>query len=250
LRAAAFATALATAGRVALGLLGAGPPATALEIALGMATGALLPWSVAVALRRSRRVRLSLDGARLALEGRGGPVELPRGQLPALRAWRLPLPAPGFRLALDGGSHLDLLLPPSAARALGVTGAASLERFALARPERSPWPAALKFGVFPLLPALVVFRAHQVIVYGGFLGEYHLYGLGRWAHGLLEYWAATLAVMATWAAVWRAAAEAASLLGAFAGPRAAARARRGAEIAAALAYYLAVPAVLAVLFLR
>jgi len=250
LRAVACATALATAGRVAPGLLGAGPQVSTLEIAVGMAAGALLPWAAAVALRRSRRVQLSLDEARLLLQGRGGPVEFPRGQLSAPRAWRLPLPGPGFRLPLEGGGHLDLLLPPAAARALGAEGTGPLERFALARPARSPWLAAFKFGAFPLLPALVAFRAYQVIGYGGFLGEWHLYGPGRWAHGLFQHWAGTLAVMATWAAVWRAAAEAASLLGAFAGPRAAVNARRGAEIAAGLAYYLAVPAVLAVLFLR
>jgi hypothetical protein len=253
LRVAAFATSLAIAGRAALGVL-AGPPPSAREVVLGMGWGALLPWLAAVAIRRSRRVRLSVDETRLALHGRGPPVEVPRSRVLGLRAWRLPLPGPGFRVALEDGGHLDLLLPPGAARALGVpeegAGAGMAERFALARRIPSPWLAAFKFGVYPLPPALILFRVNQIILYGGFLGEYHLHGPGRWAQGLLEYWATTLASVAAWAAPWRALAEAASLLGARAGPVAAARVRRGAEIAAGLAYYLAIPAVLAMLFLR
>lgn len=199
-----------------------------------MATWALLPLLAAAVLRRTRRTELAPESLK------------PSG----IRAWRIPLPGPGFRVLLEGGSHRDLLLPPGAARALGATGADPFERFALARPLRSPWWAALKFGAFPLLPALVVFRAFQVINYGGLMGESQLYGFNRWAMNLAGHWVVTVAVVAAWAALLRVAAEATSFIGALAGARAAAVTRRGAEIASALAYYAGIPAVLAVMFLR
>lgn len=250
LRAAAYATALAMFSRLGLGFLGYGPPLSAGEIIRGMAAGALLPYAAAAALRRSRRVQLTLEDERLILRGRPGSAELERGALDGLLAWRFPLPAPGYRLLLKSGGHLDLLLPARAARPLGASESGARERLALAWPTRSARGALLKFGLFPLVPALVVFRAYQVIGYGGLWGEYHFYGLGRWAFSLFAHWATTLAVVAAWAAVLRLAAEAASLLGALSGQRAAFIVRRWAEVAAGLAYYLAVPAALALMFLR
>ncbi|HEY8210375.1 MAG TPA: hypothetical protein VIG99_22990 [Myxococcaceae bacterium] len=228
LRAAAYATALLMAGYLANGTLAGGHPPGALQLIQPMALGALLPYAAALIVRRSRRVPLdNLAGA-------------------TSRPWRLPLPAPGFHVTLPGGPSRDLLLPPEAA---GERDEA-LGRYA----RRWPWPSAralaLKFGLFPLVPTLTVFRVSQVIGYGGFFGEYQWYGLARWATNLAVHWAVTMTVLTCWAAVWRAAAEATSLLGAIIGPRAAHRSRRGAEIAAAVAYYAGVPAALAVMFLR
>ena len=42
--------------------------------------------------------------------------------------------------------------------------------------------------IFPLLPALVAFRLHQVIAFGGTFGEYYTYGAIAWLTGLLIWW--------------------------------------------------------------
>jgi apolipoprotein N-acyltransferase len=47
----------------------------------------------------------------------------------------------------------------------------------------------LKFALFPLLPAAVAFRLHQVIAFGGPFGEYYTYGLKAWLTGGLIWWA-------------------------------------------------------------
>jgi len=56
---------------------------------------------------------------------------------------------------------------------------------------RARWldQAWLKFGLFPLLPAAVAFRLHQVITFGGFFGEAYTFGLGAWLLGLGVWWA-------------------------------------------------------------
>jgi len=222
LRVAAYATTLSVAWNLAAGALGAGPQPALLQLLRTMALGALLPYAAAAAVRVSRR------------------TPLPEA-FTALQAWRLPFPAPGFR-----AGDRDLLLSPAPTR----DTADPLERYAQRWPTPSPRARALKHALFPLLPTLVVFRTSQVIGYGGFLGEYYLYGLSRWATNLAIHWAITLIALSCWAAAWRVLAEAVSLLGAFLGPRAAHRSRRGAEIAAAVAYYAGVPAALAAMFLR
>lgn len=228
LRAAAYATALLTAGNLATYTLGGGHPPPALELLKPMVLGAFLPYAAALVVRRSRRVGLD----ELAFATR--------------RPWRLPLPAPGFHVTFPGGASRDLLLPPAAASRSDEP----LERYARRWPSPSPRALAIKFGLFPLIPALAVFRVDQLIRFGGFFGEYRWYGLARWSANLAVHWAVTVAVLSCWAAVWRAAAEAASLLGAITGPRAAHHSRRGAEIAAAVAYYAGVLAALAAMFLR
>lgn len=222
LRAAAYATALAVAWNLAVGAFGFSPPLPALQLIRAMALGALLPYAAAIAIRASRRTPFPETSA-------------PR------RAWRLPLPAPGFR-----AGDRDLLLSTA------PTGDATnpLERYAQHWRAPSTRARALKHGVFPLLPTLIVFRASEVIGYGGFLGEYYLYGFTRWATNLALHWAVAMIALACWSAVWRLAAEAISLLGALLGPRAAQRSRRGAEIAAAVAYYAGVPVALGAMFLH
>src|SRR5438045_2150670 len=50
------------------------------------------------------------------------------------------------------------------------------------------WNLALKFPVFALAPAVVLFRAHQHIAYGGTFGEYHLLGLSPFLQTAAIYW--------------------------------------------------------------
>jgi hypothetical protein len=222
LRATAYATALAVFWDLAAGSFGLSPQPAALPLIRAMALGALLPYAVATAIRASRRTPFPDPSA-------------PR------RAWRLPLPAPGFRIG-----DRDLVVSPA------PTADASdpLERYAQHWRAPSLRARALKHALFPLVPTLVVFRASQVIGFGGFLGEYSLYGFTRWVTNLGIHWAVATIALSCWAAAWRVLAEAISLLGALAGPRAARRSRRGAEIAAAVAYYAGVPAALAAMFLH
>ncbi len=73
----------------------------------------------------------------------------------------------------------------------------------------------VKFALLPLLPALLAFRLHQHIAYGGTFGEYQTYGLGAYLLALGLWWAswalgsllfgtllAVLVELATWFVAW------------------------------------------------
>ena len=103
----------------------------------------------------------------------------------------------------------------------------------------------LGFALFPLLPAAVAFRLHQVIAFGGPFGEYYTYGLKAWLTGALIWWASWSIGLMLFAAALRVAIEATTLL-----VLPLSRARRLAvrdalSWLARIAYYLGVPAWLA-----
>jgi hypothetical protein len=153
---------------------------------------------------------------------------------------------------------LELADPTPLAEALGqaglATGAASHPSTVYARAKaasRRRWfdRAAVKFGAFPLLPAVLVFRAHQVITYGGPFGQYQVYGLGPYLRTFAGYWVGMAANLVLYAAVWRVLAEAAALSTAWAAPSRAGGVRRFAEIACRVAYYLGASALVLAPFL-
>ncbi len=168
--------------------------------------GAVVAPAVAAwAIVRASRARAYLEGAALVLEQRHQRVEIPLGSITALRPWRLPLPGSGVDLQLASGQRwangLLVSRPGALRRALAAAGAPlHLEgrldsalaghaeaRGAAARPGFDRM--LVKFGLFPLLPALVAFRLHQVIAFGGLFGEYYTYGALAWLTGLLIWWA-------------------------------------------------------------
>ncbi len=64
-------------------------------------------------------------------------------------------------------------------------------RFATARRThgRRRWPYfVVKYGLVPLVFAIILFRLHQYIMYGGAFGQYHIYGLGPYLRAFLLRW--------------------------------------------------------------
>jgi apolipoprotein N-acyltransferase len=217
-----------------------------------------LPLLAAWGLGRWFTVRASIDGSDLLLDARTQRIAVPLAAITALRTWRLPWPGSGTDLVLGSGRRwsqgLAVRDPAALARALSAAGAQPTvandwpTRLASVRARTGGgWldHAAIKFIVFPLLPALVAFRLHQVITFGGFFGEAYTYGLGAWLMGLGVWWASWSLGLMMFAALLRALVEATTALALAAGEQRAATARRVMAWSAQLAYYGGVPAWLA-----
>ena len=104
---------------------------------------------------------------------------------------------------------------------------------------------ASTFVLFPLLPALVAFRLHQHITFGGTFGELYTYGLGAWLTGLMIWWAAWSLGLMLFAAGMRFAIELIVTLAFLADRHATLPIRRTLEYLTRIAYYLGTPAWLA-----
>jgi len=113
--------------------------------------------------------------------------------------------------------------PLALVQALGAAGNAAplddhsrrIADFAAARAKAArPWldHAWVKFGLFPLVPALPAFRLHQNIAFGGTFGEYYTYGLSAWLIGLLIWWAAWSIGLMLFAAALRTLSESCALV--------------------------------------
>jgi hypothetical protein len=251
--------ALAGGSLVALGLAGVFldprllEPPLVFEILL---IGAALPVLAAGWLGRSRAARVGVAGDRLTVTRAGRRLEVESAALAAAAPWRIPLPGPGLRLrARDLVLELELRDPAPLLLALAAGGDASARRAlrhpvvvyararaAARRPSRVR--PALKFLLFPLLPGAILWNLHQYIAYGGTLGQYRLEGLGPALRSFAVHAASAAVYCGLFASVWRAAGEAVALAGAVAAPRTAAALRRAVEVAAALAYYVGIPALL------
>ncbi|WP_206409773.1 apolipoprotein N-acyltransferase [Lysobacter enzymogenes] len=219
---------------------------------------ALATWAIERAFAAQARV----EGATWVLEQRRQRIELPLASLAALRPWRIALPRSGVdvrlaagplwtrSVAVAGPRALQHLLAASGAP-IGWDGrfAAAWAGFLQARADaRRPRldHGLLKFALFPLLLALVAFRLHQVIAFGGTFGEYYSYGLGAYLSGLLIWWASWSIGLMLFAALLRIAIETAAALAAALRPAQAAAVRDALEWLGRLAFYLGVPAWLAV----
>lgn len=218
------------------------------------AGGVVLPLLLAWVLTVLQRVEVMAEPQGVALRHRRLRMHIPWQAVRALRAWRWPLPGAGLDLQLHEGRAVSLALPDPrplwqwADRSSGAKPAAGvLSLWALSAAQRGAarWHwldhGAIKFVVYPLLPALVAFRLHQVIAFGGAWGEALTFGLGAWLTGLVLWWAAWMLGLMLLAALLRMAIEVLwfSLYGlarAYAEP-----ARRALEGAGRAVYYLGVP---------
>lgn len=215
------------------------------------------PMLLAWAVRRAFAAQVRIEGAALVLDQRRRRIEIPLASIVSCATWRLPLPAPGLDLVLSPGEQwrdgiaIDrpsvlqrALAMPAKSRADQATRPGLLARMA---EERSAtwrrWLDAswLRFGLFPLLPALVAFRLHQVIAFGGPLGEWHTYGPAAWLAGLLIWWASWSLGLMLLAALLRIAVEAVCAVIAWLRP-ASTSVREGLEWVARIAFYIGVPA--------
>ena len=209
----------------------------------------LAPELLAWVLARWHRAKVVATDGVLAMYRRGRADALRGSDVARMQAWRLPLPADGVTLRTTGGATLALAGAdaPALARALGVTieddagsAAAALHR----QRARQPWlqHPFLKFGLFPLLPALVAFRLHQVITFGGTFGEALTFGWAAWFTALGLWWARWIVNLVLLAGVLRVAIEVALAACSMLAPSRAGAARTALESFARWAYYLGVPA--------
>ncbi|WP_394002512.1 apolipoprotein N-acyltransferase [Luteimonas sp. WGS1318] len=217
----------------------------------------VLPLLVAGAVLHHSRARMTIDGAHLRLTQRRRRIEVPMTAIAALRPWRWPWPLAGLRLELASGRpwHFALATPhPRAVRDALQAGsvpmreaagrATALGLYADARgTARRPVldHPLLKFGLFPLLPALVAFRLHQIIAFGGAFGEWQTFGAGAWFTALGIWWAAWSLGLMLFAAALRVAIEPVCLLGAWRWSSRATGLRERLEQGARWLYYAGVP---------
>ncbi|MET4726267.1 apolipoprotein N-acyltransferase [Lysobacter enzymogenes] len=221
------------------------------------AAAVVAPALAAWAIERAFAAQARVEGATWVLEQRRQRIELPLASLAALRPWRIALPRSGVDLRLAAGPlwtrSIALAGPRALQRLLAASGApigwegrfaAAWADFVQARADaRRPRldHGLAKFALFPLLLALVAFRLHQVIAFGGTFGEYYSYGLGAYLSGLLIWWASWSIGLMLFAAMLRAGIEAVAVLG-FALRRTDAAALRDAlEWLGRVAFYLGVP---------
>ncbi|WP_031371400.1 apolipoprotein N-acyltransferase [Lysobacter antibioticus] len=225
------------------------------------AAAVLLPSVAAWAIERRFAAQARVEGALWVLDQRRQRIELPLAPIAALRPWRLPLPRSGVDVRLAAGPlwtrGLALTRPEALRRLLTATGMpiAWEGRFAAGRADliqsrddahrrRLDHPL-VKFALFPLLLALVAFRLHQVIAFGGAFGEYYSYGLAAYLTGLLIWWASWSIGLMLFAAVLRVAIETVVVLAMALRYAHAATLRDALEWLGRLAFYLGVPAWLA-----
>jgi apolipoprotein N-acyltransferase len=213
-----------------------------------------LPGVAAWLIARAFAGRARVDTAALMVTRGPQRAVIARDRLAGARLWRAPLPEPGFALRLVGGGEA-----PFALAARDPTPLLAALDPAMLRHPVMVWAAARRpapglryfvgrYVLFALLPAAVLFNAHQHIAYGAFLGQYYLLGLGPWLRTAAVYWATTGAYLLLWASAWRAAAEAVALCAAWAAPARAALVRNAVERVCQIAFYLGVPLLLALRF--
>jgi apolipoprotein N-acyltransferase len=138
--------------------------------------------------------------------------------------------------ALVGAGGRASLAPSSRSRA------AAYARARLAVPRWRIDHPAVKFLLFPLVPALPAFRLHQHIAFGGTFGEYYTFGLQAYLLALFIWWASWANGLVLFAAMLRAITEAGTLLAIAARPERAIAARTGLERLGRLLFYVGVPA--------
>lgn len=220
-----------------------------LEVALVLL--ALVLWGLERLLAWWTLGGLVIEPERLMVERRGERLDIPRASVHSLHAWRWPTPGAGLSLRMRSGRLFPYGLwmtdPRPVLEALGPQelGAAELARqalpaFAHARAvggRRSAGRWAFKFGVFPLLPAAVVFQLDQRISYGGPFAQYQLYGLGPYLRGFGLYWLYMTAALVLFASGLRALAELGALGATLLSPPHARGVRRFVEVGCALLYY-------------
>ncbi len=243
------------------------PPATTGMLLRALLAFAAVPWLAAWFLRRALAADVVLGQGELVVRVGGEALRVPLARVAAVEPWRLPLPEPGFSLRLASGERLRLgigLRDPStlldALAAAGVEPASAVRGhltlvYARARAAIGAWRwyhLAVKYPLFALFPAGVLFRAYQLIAYGGLLGQYELEGAAAYVRTAALYWVTATVYLVLYGSGWRVQIELASLLGALAATRAgepvALRTRRLAESVGRLAFYAGVPLLLALRF--
>jgi len=191
----------------------------------------LLPWLFWLVLRAFCSATLAVGDTGLCVRAQWGSIAVPRAALGAVRAFRVPLPEPGFTVAAQKSS---LSFSAGAAQALGASPSPDAAARARMRFLHEP---AVKLGLVPAALTAILFRLHQIITYGGLMGEAQLFGLRRWLNTLLGVALYSFCMLLVAAAALRVAVELAAILTGLLPARWAGRARLALEGGAAVLYY-------------
>ncbi|WP_223640174.1 hypothetical protein [Corallococcus sp. EGB] len=222
-----------------------------------IAVGGVLPLIALRLLRMGTRATVTVrpEGLVLTLQG-GAHFEIPFDALESIRPWHLPIPAPGLTLRLRTGRAFEYGLespaPLALLEAMGTRGEARNDprvRYAQARSEkwRRRWyDQALKYGLVPGALAVIFFRAHQYISFGGPFGELQMYGWTAYLTSFARTWLPVFLALLLFGCFWRGLAEALCFSAAWLGPRWARNTRITAEWTCRALYYVALPVFLAV----
>ncbi|MDI3284105.1 hypothetical protein [Polyangium sp. 15x6] len=256
LRLAALLNVLYVAAHIVRDIVTGTRTAPPIAVAFGIALFSGGPLLLALLLGRNHRGKAEVGPARLALTLRRERFEIPFDAIQAIRPWRVPIPGPGLRLVLGSNRSFQRRLvlhdPARLLEALGENVPAAKStldhpaiRFADARRAlgRRRWPYfVVKYGLIPLGLAIVLFRLHQYIVYGGAFGQYHLFGLGPYLGAFLLRWLGVLGALVVYGGLVRIVVEVLALGLAYLLPRRAKGLRRAAEIVVDIAYFVLIPA--------
>lgn len=201
---------------LALGMLRNGPGVHSLAQLSWFGWSIVLPATLAWALQWACRAEARIEGGLLVLVQPHRRTEVPLASLAILRPWRLPLPAGGVDLGLASGARWRqgivvadparmqvVLVAAGAATRMDDGWAARLASLRATAPPHWLDHPLLKFVLFPLLPALLAFRLHQVITFGGAFGELQVFGAGAWLLGLGIWWASWALGLVLFAALLR-----------------------------------------------
>lgn len=265
LRLVSAANILSLAVLVLNGILTGAEVATPRIMVRNLTLFSFLPGLVVLLVRLLLRARVTIEPTQLVIRTRGARYEIPWESLASdgVRPWRLPWPEPGLVLRMRSGRlfRRRLALPDPTPLLESLTQRALLAEAALAHPvvayararvlhgARRWWRPALKFGLFPLLPAVVMFRAHQYIAYGGTFGEYYLLGLKAYLKTFLGYWSTIASYLFLYAGIWRGFGEIAAFSLTWVTPPRARSMRRAVEITCGVAYYVGFPVLVLIRFL-
>lgn len=246
-----------------LGILEGLDPPSPLQMLVQLAVLSILPLVLVGLLRRFTAATLLVEPARLVLQLRGVRFEIPLESVTGVEPWKLPLPGSGLSLRMKSGRRfqysLQVAAPVPLIHALGASvpsAAPAAEhpgsRLGQARHDwrRRFWDKpAFKFGLIPLVPTAVMFRAHQYITFGGPFGEYDMFGLAAYLRTFALYWVSFTCGLLLYAGFWRFVAEILAFALTWLLPSRARGIRAAAEWLCRLMYYVAFPALMAWRFL-
>lgn len=246
-----------------LGILEGLDPPSPFQMLVQLAVFSLLPLVLVWMLRRFTASTLVVEPARLVLQSRTARFEIPRESVTGVEPWKFPLPGSGLALRMKSGRlfqyHLQVAAPIPLLNALGssVPSAAPAAEHPSSRlgQARHDWrrrlldKPAFKFGLIPLVPTGIMFRAHQYITFGGLFGEYDMFGLAAYLRTFALYWVSFTTGLLLYAGFWRFAAELLAFALTWLIPSRARGIRLAAEWMCRLMYYVAVPAIIAWRFL-
>ena len=224
-------------------------------IAMGLAVFSGGPFLLALLLAHAVKGRIAIEPERLVLTLRRERFEVPLASILAIRPFLLPLPGAGLRLVLASNRSFErrLVLSDPAALLSALTAALPSARGALTHPAirfaaarhahgLRRWPYfVVKYGLVPLAFAVVLFRLHQYIMYGGAFGQYHLSGLGPYARAFLLRWLGVAGGLVVYAGLVRFAVEVLALGATYLLAARARGIRRAAEVLADIAYFVLMP---------